>query len=81
MIWNSIRLGTRLAKGALFRRQHSIWLTRAIRGGRRYPRIPLERVDRGGFDHLRAHPAGRHAADSWWVIALRAMEAEDADGR
>ena len=56
---------------ALFaRRQHSRWLTRAIRAGAKVPRIPIRRVDEGGFDPLMASAEGREWARVWWEEAL-----------
>jgi hypothetical protein len=55
---------------AFFRRVHEVWLTRAVSSGKTYPRIPVKRVDQGGFDHLMARPGGREMADRWWSAAL-----------
>ena len=43
-----VRPTTRLARR--FIAQHARWLTRAIRSGREYPRIPCRRVADGGFE-------------------------------
>lgn len=61
-----------------YRRGHGAWLTRALdrgvaRGpesGHRYPRIPLRKVDDGGFSGLVAKPGGRLLAEMWWTAAL-----------
>jgi hypothetical protein len=55
---------------ALFRHVHEAWLTRAVSSGKPYPRIPVRRVDEGGFDPLLARPGGRQRADRWWTAAL-----------
>jgi hypothetical protein len=55
---------------ALFRRVHEAWLTRAVTSGKAYPRIPVRRVDEGGFDPLLSRPGGRQLADRWWSAAL-----------
>lgn len=55
---------------ALFRRVHEVWLTRAVSSGKPYPRIPVKRVDQGGFDRMMARPGGRETADRWWSAAL-----------
>ncbi len=49
------------------RREHSHWLTCAMADPARYwRRIPIRRVDQGGFDRLVATPAGRRWSDGWW---------------
>jgi hypothetical protein len=53
-----------------YRREHEAWLNRALASGHPYPRIPLKRVDRGGFSGLLARPSGRALADLWWIAAL-----------
>ncbi|MEK6701458.1 MAG: hypothetical protein AABZ53_04285 [Planctomycetota bacterium] len=57
--------------GALARRQHSDWLTWAMKSENRFPRIPLREVAAGGFDPMLARPHGRRRADRWWELALR----------
>lgn len=54
------------------RREHSIWLTRAIRarGGRGVPRIPVRLVSQGGYGPLVATVEGREWAEQWWGDAL-----------
>ncbi len=67
--------------GARARRVHSAWLTRAVREGRAYPRIPTRRVDLGGFDALMRREGGPKIAERWWTIALLRVEVGDEDRR
>ena len=60
-----------------FRRVHERWLTRAMASARPIPRIPVRRVDRGGFDRLRARPGGQELAERWWALAMAVVEAGD----
>jgi len=55
--------------GARFRAEHSAFLTRALLGGRRYPRIPTKRVDRGGWDRVR-QTGGEDRFEQWWQAAF-----------
>ncbi len=57
-------------RALLARRMHSRWLTQAIRAGSKVPRIPVRRVDEGGFDREMATPEGREWASAWWDEAL-----------
>jgi hypothetical protein len=59
-----------------FRRVHERWLSRALASSRPIPRIPLRRVDRGGFDALRARPGGRALAERWWSLALAIADSD-----
>jgi len=68
MLWRRFNIGDLDAKAAAFRRTHERWLTRALRGEARAVRIPVRRVDEGGFDALRARR--REAADRWWRRVL-----------
>lgn len=63
---------------AAFRRTHERFLSRALRSGLVFPRIPLRRVDRGGFDSLLARPGGRAACDRWWFAAFNHLDRLDA---
>ena len=56
--------------GESYRLVHEAWLTRAMRSGRPYPRIPLRKVEAGGFSGLMKRPGGRALADTWWTAAL-----------
>lgn len=57
--------------GAKARREHSEWLTWALRSGKNFPRIPLRASSSGGWDWLTATPHGRGLAGRWWKAALR----------
>jgi len=54
--------------------QHARWLTRALRTGRAYPRIPCRRVADGGFARLMATRQGRQIAQGWWYRALEELD-------
>ena len=58
------------SKAEAFRRTHERWLSRAIRSAMPVVRIPIRRVDAGGFDDLLSRPRGREAAGRWWRRAL-----------
>ncbi|MEX2218360.1 MAG: hypothetical protein WD749_06325 [Phycisphaerales bacterium] len=70
MLRGSSRRGDTPTRADLFRRAHERWLTAALASPRPIPRIPVRRVDRGGFDRLRARPGGRELAERWWSLAL-----------
>ena len=70
MIWTFWRAGDRVEAGELARREHSRWLTRALRSGRAYPRIPVRRVDDGGYGFLARRTDGPARAQRWWSRAL-----------
>jgi hypothetical protein len=59
-----------LTAGEVARQLHSQWLTKALEQGLDRPRIPVKRVDEGGFDALLARPCGPERAESWWRAAL-----------
>lgn len=61
-------------RASLFRRVHERWLTRALSSRKAYPRIPIRRVDHGGFDLVRSQPAARARADRWWELALERVD-------
>lgn len=75
MFWRGFGFGDALSPSQLMRRVHELWLDRALRSGKRYPRIPLRRVDRGGYDPLRTRPGGRDRAERWWTLALERVDA------
>jgi hypothetical protein len=56
--------------GETYRLVHEAWLTRALSSGRAYPRIPLRKVEDGGFSNLMNRPGGRALAEMWWTAAL-----------
>lgn len=76
MIWRWMSKAARLEAGAKFRREHSLWLSRALIERRQYPVIPTHRSDRGGFARLRATPEGRARAELWWELALQRVDRE-----
>lgn len=61
-------------RGRLFRLIHERWLTRAVKSKLPYPRIPIRRVDAGGFDEVRQRPEARARADRWWALALERVD-------
>lgn len=65
-------------KGAEFRRVHEEWLNRALtyerQSGREYPRIPIRRVDEGGFGPMLQRPTGIQRAKRWWQIVLDRLD-------
>ncbi|MDX2130875.1 MAG: hypothetical protein SFY69_02335 [Planctomycetota bacterium] len=77
MIWGSVRRV--LTSSELFRRQHSLWLTRALRSGREYPRIPIRSVNAGGFSRLMSRPGGPALAERWWARALDRVDDVDVN--
>lgn len=70
MQWSFFKKSEFLTRAEIIRRAHERWLTRALKSGRSYPRIPVRRVDEGGFSSLMEHPAGRLMARAWWEAAL-----------
>lgn len=60
-----------LERGEIARRHTSVWLTWAMaeRDGS-LPKIPLRRVDEGGWKFLRSTPLGRWVAWHWWERAF-----------
>lgn len=70
MLWSFFNSRDVPSKAEQFRRAHERWLSAAIRSPSPLPRIPVRRVETGGFDDLLARPRGREVADRWWRIAL-----------
>jgi len=60
--------------GAAARRQHSAFLTEALATGRRYPRIPMKPVEKGGFSFLQSLENGAQIAAKWWEMALELVD-------
>lgn len=61
--------------GERIRRFHEAWLDRAVRQPAYCEvRIPVRRVDDGGFSTLTAAPGGRERANQWWFEAFAYME-------
>ncbi len=64
-----------LTPGEKMRRAHERWLSRALRGPEgALARIPVRRVDEGGFSLLLSVPGGRERAEQWWMDAFAAMD-------
>ncbi|MGD9789820.1 MAG: hypothetical protein AB7Q00_03860 [Phycisphaerales bacterium] len=74
MLWSRLTDSLADDPGSIARREHSEWLTRAITGQREFPRIPVRRVDRGGFAFLADLHSGLAWAARWWQAALRRVE-------
>lgn len=53
---------------------HERWLDRAIRAGKRYPRIPTREVSEGGFSAVMSTPTGRGEAERWWSGLFDAVD-------
>ncbi len=70
MLWSSHSRADQASKAQAFRRTHERWLTRAVAAATPAPRIPVRRVDDGGFDDLTATPRGREVAGRWWRMAF-----------
>lgn len=77
MIWWPFRKRELLTASERMRREHSLFLTRAMLVGRRYPRIPSKRVAAGGYDGLRARTGGPERAGQWWSAALSRVDLKD----
>ncbi len=74
MFWKLLGRADVLERGEAARRAHSAWLTHALASGRAYPRIPVRRVDEGGFAVLMQTQYGRQVAEAWWTLALEQVE-------
>jgi len=74
VLWNPFRQRRLLTAAERFRREHSLWLTRAMLTHRAYPRIPSRRVEAGGFEALRAREGGPGRAAAWWAAALTRVD-------
>lgn len=81
MLWDFFKKHDALSRAEAIRRTHERWLTRALGTRRELPRIPVRRVDEGGFEAMMADPAGRLMARAWWDAALEKVpDASDFDG-
>lgn len=70
------RRGVLEEAGARARREHSAWLTAALReGGARWPRIPTRLVSEGGFARVLARRDGAARCERWWGAAIGRTEA------
>jgi hypothetical protein len=70
VLWNFATRGDLNDRGAVMRRVHSRWLSRAIDTPLALPRIPTIAVDRGGFEPITDTAGGRAWADAWWGRTL-----------
>lgn len=59
-----------LSFGERVRREHGRWLARALEHPESVPRIPVRRVDEGGFSLIMQSPHGRNWARHWWNAAF-----------
>ncbi len=73
MFWRKARNDDR---SRLFRLAHERWLSRALHARIPYPRIPIRRVDEGGFDDVRERPEARARADLWWDLAFDRVDSD-----
>jgi hypothetical protein len=65
-----LRKALLLTAGERARRVHEVWLNRAVSRDTAMLRIPVRRVDEGGFSHLRGDPGGQQWAEQWWMDAV-----------
>jgi len=70
MIWSWPTRRNPQARAEAMRRAHSRFLSAAILSADAFPRIPVRRVDQGGFRTLMSGPRGRAAAAAWWERAF-----------
>lgn len=70
MLWSFFNPRDLPSKAEQFRRAHEQWLSAAMRSPIAPPRIPIRRVETGGFDDLLARPRGREVAERWWRTAF-----------
>lgn len=73
MIWSWLTRKSPEARAEAMRRTHSRFLSAAILSAEHFPRIPVRRVDQGGFAPLMSRPRGRAAAAAWWTRAFKGM--------
>ena len=73
MLWSWFFSRNVESRAEAMRRTHSRFLSAAIDSADLFPRIPVRRADRGGFDAVMSRPRGRQAAMAWWGRALDAM--------
>jgi len=74
MFWRFFSHDDHPSAAEAFRQVHEAFLTRALRSPAVYPRIPLRRVERGGFTTLVSRPGGRDACERWWSAAFDRLE-------
>ena len=77
MLWNPRPSSRTKDIAERWRDEHSAWLTAAMKVLERekyaFPRIPLRRVDQGGFGPLLSRPRGTKICERWWRRALRTI--------
>lgn len=81
MIWSGKLSKKELDAGTRFRATHSNFLTRAIRFGIRFPRIPAKPVDQGGYSGLLKLPEHEKRSTLWWGAAMSRMDRMDQADR
>lgn len=74
MLWRFFSHDDQPSAAEAFRQMHEAFLTRALRSSAVFPRIPLRRVDRGGFTSLLSRPGGREACERWWSAAFDRLD-------
>ena len=73
MRWDFWRKRDWRTVGQRYAAEHSAWLTRAVRLGNA-PRIPVKKVEEGGFDRMMARPGGEERASQWWGAAFERVD-------
>ena len=79
MIWDFIQRRALEEAGARARREHAAWLTWALASNEAVPRIPVRRVDLGGFSQQVKREPGPAHAERWWALALGAVPDQNAE--
>jgi hypothetical protein len=87
MRWRFWRFWSRdefIEAGERARREHSQWLSQALRSGKKYPRIPVKPVVLGGYSRLLEKPGGQELCTAWWEAAFNRVDlldqSTDSDG-
>ncbi len=73
MIWSWLTRRNPERRAEAMRRTHSRFLSAAVLSADQFPRIPVRRVDQGGFATLMSRPRGRAAAAAWWNRAFEKL--------
>lgn len=74
MRWDFWRKADWEEAGERARRLHSAWLTEALASAKRQPRIPVRKVDEGGFTRMTGTPEGKARSERWWSLALERVD-------
>ena len=74
MLWLGWRHKRVRDAGARFRAEHSAFLTKALLGGRRYPRVPKKKCSQGGYSGLLKLDTGEKHAAMWWGLAMSKLD-------